>query len=103
MRVKSRTVEELKHEFNPFNHLIVSKVEANDEDECDLDKPFACKDQFIQKYLNGIDYYNGCKQDNIKIVDTMEYDFVRRRFPETMDNVTQRVKMVQNQFLSTLK
>lgn len=33
----------------------------------------------------------------------MEYDFVKNRFPETMDNVNQRVKMVQGQFMSALK
>lgn len=43
MRVKNRTAEESMGEFNPFNHLIVSKIEANDEDECNLDHPTSCK------------------------------------------------------------
>lgn len=104
MRVKSRTVEELDKEFNPFDHLIVNKMEQQDRDECNLDDHMSCKYQFQQKYLNGIEYYNEDRgDDDLNLVDTMEYDFVKRQFPETMDNVNHRVKMVQNQFMSSLK
>lgn len=43
MRVKNRTAEESMNEFNPFNHLLVSRIEANDEEECNLDNPASCK------------------------------------------------------------
>lgn len=58
MRAKKRTNEEQMGDFNPFNHLIVSKIEADDGDECILDDPASCRTQFIQKYLDGIEYHN---------------------------------------------
>ena len=43
MRVKSRTAEELDSEFNPFNHLIVNKMEQNDIEECNVHDAASCK------------------------------------------------------------
>ena len=43
MRAKNRTQEELSNDFNPFNHLIINKIETNDKDECNIDNPLSCK------------------------------------------------------------
>ena len=70
MRVKSRTQEEEEEDFNPFNHLVVAKFE-----EC-------CKNYFTERFMNGIEFYNVFPEHDIKITDTVEYNFVRDRFPE---------------------
>ena len=83
MRVKNRSIEEKAADFNPFNHLLVSKFESS------------LKQEFVNKFLDGIDFYNECPSSDLKVVDSMEYDFVKNRFPETICNVRERVEMVQ--------
>lgn len=91
MRSKNRSKEEKEADFNPFNHLLVAKMENTN------------RQVFIDKYLNGIDFYNGCSGDNLNVADSMEFDFVKHRFPETIKHVTERVKMLQKEFMSTMK
>jgi hypothetical protein len=79
MRVKNRSNEEKAADFNPFNHLLVSKFEQSN------------KQEFVNKFLDGIEFYNECPSSDLKVADTMEYDFVKHRFPETICNVTERV------------
>ena len=57
----------------------------------------------MDKFLDGIDFYNDCPKDNLMVTDSLEYDFVRGRFPETINKVTERVHMLQSQFMATMK
>ena len=52
------------------------------------------KQEFVNKFLDGIDFYNESPSSDLKVVDSMEYDFVKHRFPETICNVTERVEML---------
>lgn len=73
MRAKNRTKQEQEKDFNPFNHLIISQFDQSK------------KKEFVDKFLNGVDFHYGSNNKNERITDSKEYDFVRQRFPETID------------------
>lgn len=54
MRVKNRTTEENEEDFNPFNYLLLNKIESGEG---------PAKADFVKKYLNGVDYFNGCREN----------------------------------------
>lgn len=112
MRVKASALDfqmSLTSSLNPFDNLLIGRVHSDSKD-------YKTKEEFVEHYLQGVNYTHELGSEPIgssgegvssdfatHLSSHQDFNYVRQRFPEVIDDVTERVAEVEDQFMSQIQ
>lgn len=107
MRVKASALDfqmSLTSSLNPFDNLLIGRVHSNNTN-------YKTKQEFVDHYLQGVNYTHALGEHIGNVPEDfdstfathlsshLDFNFVRERFPEVIDDVTERVAQIEDQFM----